>query len=357
MPSPHKTLAALKTAKSKKSKKARRFLSTGSTLLNLALTDNPARGFMAGGYYNLVGDSNSGKTFLTLTCFAESRLDPYFSGYDLYFDNPEDGAQMDFARYFGKAVAKAVKSPGKGGEPSRTVEEFYDNLHAVCAKGRPFIYVLDSENALSSESELKADSEGRKARASGGAQAGFYTDGKAKYHSRHLRAAIREVKRCKGILIIISQTRDAMGSAGFATKTMAGGRSLKFYATSQIWTSERGKISLKVAGRSRSVGMLANAAVRKNRITGKDRAVSIPFYFEHGLDDTLGQIDWLLLEGHWKMRDKKIRAKEFGFSGPRRELAALIDNGGRREELAGICGSVWKSIESQLSLNRKSKYA
>ena len=55
-----------KLKKKKKHKKltGKDFLSTGSTLLNLACTGKPYRGFAKGKYYFIVGDSSSGKTFL-----------------------------------------------------------------------------------------------------------------------------------------------------------------------------------------------------------------------------------------------------------------------------------------------------
>ena len=52
------------------------FLSTGSTLLNLALTGKPNCGFVKGKYHFIVGDSISGKTFLSLTCLAEAATMP-----------------------------------------------------------------------------------------------------------------------------------------------------------------------------------------------------------------------------------------------------------------------------------------
>ena len=61
-------------------------VSTGSTLLNLACSDHPRIGFLMGGYYYLVGDSASGKTFLSLTCFAEACINPAFDNYRLIFD-------------------------------------------------------------------------------------------------------------------------------------------------------------------------------------------------------------------------------------------------------------------------------
>jgi hypothetical protein len=53
-------------------------LSTGSTLLNLACSDRPDAGYFKGAYYYLVGDSQAGKTWLLLSCFAEACRNPQF---------------------------------------------------------------------------------------------------------------------------------------------------------------------------------------------------------------------------------------------------------------------------------------
>ena len=72
----------------------RDLLSTGSTLLNLACSENPFGGFLKGKYYLLVGDSDSGKTFLSMSCFAEAMIQKPFKNYRLIYDYVEDGMLM-----------------------------------------------------------------------------------------------------------------------------------------------------------------------------------------------------------------------------------------------------------------------
>ena len=54
-------------------------LSTGSTLLNLACTGKTHAGFLPGYYYFIVGDSVSGKSFLSLTHNSRSNITHLFS--------------------------------------------------------------------------------------------------------------------------------------------------------------------------------------------------------------------------------------------------------------------------------------
>ena len=105
----------------------RDLLGSGSTLLNLACTNKPYGAFQKGKYYLFVGDSQSGKTFLALTCMAEASISKHFKDYRIIYDNVEDGALMDIRRFFGDAVAERLEAPSAAG-CSKTVEEFYYNV-------------------------------------------------------------------------------------------------------------------------------------------------------------------------------------------------------------------------------------
>ena len=141
------------------------YVSTGSTVLNLALTGRTDCGFGKGKYYRFVGDSSSGKSFLALTCLAEASINPAFDGYDFYFDDSENGVGFDFAKFFGEKMAGRVKPPrGTIENPtySATIEDFYDNVFRIHRQGRPFIYVEDSMDALESlVEEVKAEKQER----------------------------------------------------------------------------------------------------------------------------------------------------------------------------------------------------
>jgi len=133
-----------------------RLLKTGSTILDLAITGRRAGGFAKGHYYWMVGDSSSGKTFLMLTCLAEASINPEFDGYRFIYDNAEDGALMDFEKYFGPRMVERLEPPAvdDDGGPlfSTEIEEFHYNLDDAFTEaednGRPFMYMLDSRDAV-----------------------------------------------------------------------------------------------------------------------------------------------------------------------------------------------------------------
>lgn len=353
-------------------------VSTGSTLLNLACTDTPDLGFLKGGYYYLVGDSTSGKTWLSLTCFAEASISKAFRNHRLIFDDVEGGALMDMERYFGKAVAERIETPSisKKGVPvcSESIEDFYYNIQDVIDDGRPFIYVLDSQDALDSKAAKKKFQERKDAAESGEETTGSYGDGKAKFHSEHLRHVLSGLRKRKSILIIIGQTRDNLGRS-FDKKTRSGGRALRFYARLEIWTSVLGKITKRARGKERTVGVQCLAEVKKNRVTGKigkDRSVIVPIYYGFGIDDVGSCVDFLIEEGHWRKVKRKndsseaeddgkkkrsiYDAKELLFQGTRNEIVSYVEEEGLENKVRQATAKLWQDIETECLPNRKRRY-
>lgn len=335
------------------------FLSTGSKMLDLACTGKVGRGFLKGKFYYMVGDSQSGKTFLSLTCLAEAANNNNFDNYRFIFDNSEDGALMDVRTFFGSKLAERLEPPAKDndGEPiySSTIEDFYFHLDDAANVGKPFIYVLDSMDSLSSEAEIIKFKKQKKAYRRGKDIPGSYGDGKAKKNSSGIRQILPKLRETGSILIVISQTRDNIGF-GFETKTRAGGRALKFYATLEIWSSCGKKIKKTIKGKPRIIGVQSILEVKKNRVNGKDRLVKVPIIHSIGIDDIGGCVHWLIEEGHWKGSEGKVSAGDFDYKGKTEGLIKHIEKNNLEKELYGIVQQVWDEIEEACSLTRKKRY-
>jgi RecA/RadA recombinase len=335
-------------------------LSTGATLLNLGLTDDPLYGLLTGHYYFFVGDSSSGKTWLTMNILAEAAYNPAFKNYRLIHDNVEDGALMDVPRYYGKETARRLECPRliKGMEVcSETVEDFYYNIDDAIKDGRPFIYLLDSQDSLTSSASNAKFSEQKKARRKGTEVTGTFGDGKAKVHSENIRRVVAALKKSGSILIIISQTRDNLGF-GFEKKTRSGGRGLKFYATTEIWTSVRKKHKKEVRGGIKiQTGIDCKIDLKKNRITGDEPSVTIPIMNDIGVDDVGSMIDYLLETDHWELEGKKIAAPEFDFLGSRQKLIQWLKDETEVPMLQHLVGRVWNEIKAEARPTRSSRYA
>ncbi len=340
-------------------------LSSGSTLLNLACSGRPSIAYLPGSFVFMVGDSASGKTFIAMTAFAEACKNKHFDKYSLIFDNAENGALMDLRKYFGTAVLERLESPtvfklaGGGSTPiySNTVEGFYFNVDNCLGKG-PCIYVLDSMDALTTEDEKDKFTETRKAREKGKEVAGSYGTSKAKLNSSYLRVVFNKLRETGSILIVLCQTRDNIGfGAQFNPKTRGGGHALTFYASLEIWTSVAGHIKKTVAGKPRELGIRCKARVKKNRLTGRDRAVEFPIFHSIGMDDVGGCIDWLVDEGHWQETKGIIKAPEFDFECSAEKLAKLIDETEKDKQLRLLVADRWRTIEELCEVQRRPRYA
>ena len=361
-------------------------LSSGSTLLNLACSENPDVAYLKGGFYFIVGDSTSGKTWLMLSALAEACRNPAFKGYRLVYDDAEGGALMDMAKYFGQELVDRIEAPSydKHHNPvySETVQDFYYHLQGFIDEGEPFIYVLDSQDGLDSEEAQKKFKKQRNASQSEDEEEvkGSYGDGKAKYHSQHLRTALSGVRRTKSILLVTGQTRDNLGfGAMFQPKIRSGGKALKFYNNIEIWLTLAGRIKRLVRGKERTIGIKTEARTEKNRVTGKigkDRSVIIPIYYGYGLDDVGSCVDYLIENKHWEVIDDKeakkkaaeegkkkkgkskpsYDAKEIMFEGTRDKIIRYIEEEDLEHKVAEIATRIWREIEEECEVRRKKRY-
>lgn len=335
------------------------FLGTASTLLNCALTDNPFCALEKGKYYLFVGDSQSGKSFFTMCAFAEATIDTSFDNYTFIHDNTEDGALFETDRYFGARVANRIQAPqtDEDGNPSCSeyLEDFFRNARKAFQKG-PTIYVLDSIDALPSrQEEAKAEAQEKEALA-GKPVTGEMSDGKARINSKGFRRLMKPMKASGSILIIVVQTRDNLGM-GFTPKTRSGGRALKFYATSEIWTSVAKTLKKEIRGEQRQYGINVQMDVKKNRHTDHVGKVTIPIIAGYGFDDIGGCIDWLVQNKHWT-GGKKIAAEEFSDVPLSREkLITKIENmKNGHYRLRELVGEVWNRIREEMKPKRKPRY-
>lgn len=353
------------------------FVSTGCTMLNVALTGDHTRGIPRGTYLYVVGDSGSCKTWFTFCLFAEAARNRNFDGYRFIFDNAENGALMDVNTFFGSGVLPRLQPPrGTPDDPvySRTVQEFYMNLAGAVKRG-PCIYVLDSMDALEDDADAEKFNAELKFHETGKGESdipGSMGMAKAKTNSRNINRMTQLLRDSGSMLVVISQTRDAPNSRIPGMKTRGGGRALRFYAHVELWTSVRGPITRTYLRREREIGSTIRIDVQKNRLNGWEGKIEVPFLKGYGVDDLGASVDFLITERHWgapktesaravanrrgtRVVDeddddsdgaagRKIYAPEFSFTGTREQLIKHIADAGDEWELGRIVADVWNSI-------------
>jgi len=333
------------------------YLHTGSTMLNLALTNKYDCGFLSSHYFHILGSSSSGKTFLSMTCFAESNLSTKYKDYKLIYDASEDGCLMDVSSFFGERTSQRIEAPayGSDGMPrfSTTIESFYYHLADAMNGDVPCIYVLDSIDALTSDADQEKFTENKDAFEQGKQSKGSYAMSRAKKNSENLRKVMADLTRTGSILIILSQTRQNIGGHG---TVCAGGASLRFYATAAIESKSAKKITRTIDGNEIVIGKNIELAIRKNRITGYEHTVKTAIYPGYGIADLPSVIDYLLEVKHWRKEGRSVVADEFDFKGLPDTLITKLEEEGKEDELRQLAEKVWNNFLDKSTPKWKKRY-
>ncbi len=331
-------------------------LPTGSTLLNLALSDRNVGGWKKGTMVNIIGDSSAGKSFVALTTLAEIHASSEFNNYSLFYDDVENANSFNMAYLFGNSFEDRLIIPGydnDGNEtPSDMIEDFQINLVRSLKNG-PVVYCLDSFDALNAEADEKKSMELLSARENGKKIAGTYGMAKAKKSSEILRQSVSRLKKTDSLLCVVSQTRDNVDPLSYQKKTRAGGKALKFYATHELWLANGGAIKSK----ERIIGINCKVKISKNKLTGKVREIEFPIYYDYGIDDIGSCVDFLVKEKHWGKEKTRIVSHGLNIEVCSRiALIKQIEKQQLEQKVSAIVGEVWHEIEDSLRLRRKSKY-
>ena len=253
------------------------FVSSGSTLLNLALTGKPDCGYPIGRIVNVVGDKSTGKTLLAIEAITRMlRVKGDIEGKEVFAFYDETEASFD--KSYAEKLGMPVDDERLSFVSSTSIEDFFNRFRKLVKDYKNsktyVIYVLDSLDALPSEAELKRD-----------ISEGSYGTEKAKILSAFFRQLVREIENTHILLFIISQVRDNIGVLFGERHRRAGGKALDFYASQVIWLSELGKITRKVNGEELPVGLIVRAKTKKNKVYDPLREVDLAILFGYGLDD------------------------------------------------------------------------
>lgn len=348
-------------------------VSSGLSLLNLACTGRAAAGFPTGKIIWVIGDSDTGKSWLCNTVLAEAANDHRFDGHDLIYDNSEKGGVHDLAqitRFWGSKLAARIRPPrGTWADPqdSEYLEDFYDAVSDLGKRGRPFVWIEDSMDALQPRADAeqfekeKANRDNVRAGRKGKEMSGSYGMAKAKLNASGLRMANNVLAKTGSVMLIVSQTKANVGpTAMFNPTTTSGGKGLKFYCRLQLWLTMKGKIKKVVGKKPRHVGTVTKVAVKKNHVCGYQGSVDMPFYFDTGIDDVGANIQYLIDEGHWKGGKAygagAVAAPEFGYSGDKEGLVRKIEVGDGEGKLRKLVAKVWRQVQEESKVTRKQRY-
>lgn len=258
-------------------------LSTGSTLLDCALTGKRVKGggIPGGILVEIYGPSGKGKTAIAVEIGASAQS----KGGTVRFNDPEGRLDKEYASLYGLSLARDNYTA------CDTVEEVFEDLKKWFALDLPknaiHVYICDSLAALSTKIEMEE-----------GDKAGML---RAKAFSQMTRRIARLVSNKNRLVVFTNQVRQkpSIGGFGGPSETTPGGEAIKFYASlrmrvGSVLQHNQIKVTKKIRGVEveRTVGINSLVHVSKNSCDSPYREAPIAIIFDYGLDDVRSNLEF-----------------------------------------------------------------
>ncbi len=280
------------------------FISTGSSVLDLAISNRPNGGVAVGRITEINGLESSGKSLIGTHILSETQKK---GGLAVYIDT-ETSVSREWLETIGVNVQDLLYLHVE------TVEDIFQCIENIVTKiresdrDRLVTILVDSLAGASTKVEMEADFE----------KDGWATS-KAIIVSKAMRKITQMVGRERIALIFTNQLRQKLGVMFGDPWTTSGGKALPFHSSTRIRLKNMGQI--KDTGKN-VLGMKCRAQIIKNRLGPPLRHADFNLYFDSGIDD---KGSWLqVLKDHklvkaagawytlnYKKEDIKFQSKDF----------------------------------------------
>jgi recombination protein RecA len=253
------------------------FISSGCSMLDLAISNRPNGGFPVGRITEITGLEASGKSLLAAHTLAETQKR---GGLAVYIDT-EAATSAEFLEAIGADLKTMLYVP------LETIEEIFETIETIVDgvrksdKDRLVTIVVDSIMGASTKIEMAAeyDKDG-------------YATSKSIILSKAMRKVTNWIARERICLIFTNQLRTKLGVSFGDQWTTAGGKAIPFHASVRLRLKNTGQIKAKINGVEQIVGSKTNVQVVKNRIGPPHRKVDYEIYYDSGIDNYGG---WLAI--------------------------------------------------------------
>lgn len=329
-------------------------ISTGSTLLDLAISGGRIRGggIPAGILVEIFGPSGSGKT--VLLCELAGVIQR--QGGQVMFRDPEARLNKQFARIFGLNTNKMnYSNPDTVPEVFKAVREWQNldkeikeikkiNRKIRTSKNLPIIHGIfaDSLAALSTDTEMDKEE---------GDKMGMR---RAKEFSEECRKTCRILAKENYLMVCSNQIRQTMNEFGPKYKS-PGGEAIGFYSSLRLRTSILKKIKVKktFAGKevNRITGVTIEVEVFKSSVWKPFRTAPLTILFDYGIDNIRQNLQFI--KNYSKSTIYLIGRERLNKS--LNESIQIVERNGWEDILRDNVIDLWEHIERKFKSERKSK--
>lgn len=320
------------------------WLSTGSTVLDLAVSNSHPGGLPMGRYIHIYGAESTCKTVLAMTVLGAAQR----SGAIAFFADIENTFDFKWARLFGLQCDDTdiwrlgnwwEKNTDGFPEQPGSIEEFFDEyLCKIIALDdpRPKVVAVDSLSALPSNVEIETALD----------KASFQAT-RAKQMSTAMRKYQRVLSKHDITLLLIDQARDTFNAFG-EKETTSGGRAVKFYSSVRIHLKSGSKIK---NSKDQHIGIWVPFNIVKNKVASPHRSGQFKIIWDYGIDDVHGNLAFIkdYQEKYEKDADKKSTRKSsfVTFNGETKIVSRMIqyvEDEGLEDKLATEVSRLWQEL-------------
>ena len=315
-------------------------LSTGSTLLDLAISGGRIRGggLPGGIFVEAFGPSGSGKTVL----LSEIAGAVQRKGGDIMFADPEARLNQQFASMFGLTLTEQGYS-----RPDTVVELFKsaNSWEPAPTKKKAINGIFaDSLAALSTELEMEkveGDKMGMK---------------RAKDFSEQLRKFCRVIAEKNYIMVCSNQIRQNADAGPYGEKySTPGGVSVGFYSSLRLKFTKPSKIKdkQKVVGKevSRVMGIEVEVEIYKSSIWKPYHTAPLYILFDYGIDDIRANLQYI--KNFTKNTTYTVNGAKLTAS--LEESIKMVEKQSLEKELKEQVIDLWEEIEAKFEQVREPK--
>lgn len=247
------------------------WVSTGSTILDLAISNRKNGGFPVGRVCEITGLEQSGKSLLAAHTLLNTQKK---GGLAVYIDT-ENALSTEFLSAIGLNLKEMLYVP------LETVEDIFETVETIIEKvrssdkNRLVTIVVDSIAGASTKTEMAADFD-----------KDGYATAKALIISKAMRKITNLIGRERICLIFTNQLRQKLNAPAFSDPwTTPGGKGIPFHASVRIRLSSVGAIKGKINGVEEIIGSRVKAKLVKNRCGPPQRSAEYQVFFDSGIDD------------------------------------------------------------------------